>query len=148
MLNPETNTPSLVSIIKRAPIYDISTPNSKPPRAGTAMLNGERNDDFGVDGVCGGKETCGCIGVCSGLMNLGDRIVGCCGDDLVVSGEEEGWSGELHYLLDKVVSVGTAPGPNSSDHNVNTYNNWLRDIALSLLAPQTVRDCKDLQWKK
>ncbi|GJT57628.1 hypothetical protein Tco_0992682 [Tanacetum coccineum] len=31
--------------------------------------------------------------------------------------------GELHYLLDKVVSVGTAPGPNSSDHNVNTITN-------------------------
>ncbi|GJR67548.1 hypothetical protein Tco_0013613 [Tanacetum coccineum] len=30
---------------------------------------------------------------------------------------------ELHYLLDKVVSVGTAPGPNSSDHNVNTITN-------------------------
>ncbi|GJU13339.1 hypothetical protein Tco_1135735 [Tanacetum coccineum] len=27
---------------------------------------------------------------------------------------------ELHYLLDKVASVGTAPGPNSSDHNVKT----------------------------
>ncbi|GJX64171.1 hypothetical protein Tco_0298514 [Tanacetum coccineum] len=31
--------------------------------------------------------------------------------------------GELHNLLDKVVSVGTAPGPNSSDHNVNTITN-------------------------
>ncbi|GJT98082.1 hypothetical protein Tco_1093600 [Tanacetum coccineum] len=30
---------------------------------------------------------------------------------------------ELHYLLDKVVSVGTAPGPNSSDHNVNIIIN-------------------------
>ncbi|GJY06975.1 hypothetical protein Tco_0374029 [Tanacetum coccineum] len=30
---------------------------------------------------------------------------------------------ELHYLLGKVVSVGTAPGPNSSDHNVNTITN-------------------------
>ncbi|GJV89322.1 hypothetical protein Tco_1533260 [Tanacetum coccineum] len=30
---------------------------------------------------------------------------------------------ELHYLLDKVVSVGTAPGPNNSDHNVNTITN-------------------------
>ncbi|GJX20607.1 hypothetical protein Tco_0223284 [Tanacetum coccineum] len=33
------------------------------------------------------------------------------------------YDGELHYLLDKVVSVGTAPGPNSSDHNVNTITN-------------------------
>ncbi|GJX61919.1 hypothetical protein Tco_0294819 [Tanacetum coccineum] len=33
----------------------------------------------------------------------------------------KGW--ELHYLLDKVVSVGTAPGPNNSDHNVNTITN-------------------------
>ncbi|GJY82946.1 hypothetical protein Tco_0496322 [Tanacetum coccineum] len=32
-------------------------------------------------------------------------------------------SRELHNLLDKVVSVGTAPGPNSSDHNVNTITN-------------------------
>ncbi|GJS03422.1 hypothetical protein Tco_0319930 [Tanacetum coccineum] len=31
--------------------------------------------------------------------------------------------GELHNLLDKVVSVGTAPGPNNSDHNVNTITN-------------------------
>ncbi|GJZ64997.1 hypothetical protein Tco_0621693 [Tanacetum coccineum] len=30
---------------------------------------------------------------------------------------------ELHYLLDKGVSVGTAPVPNSSDHNVNTISN-------------------------
>ncbi|GKC17723.1 hypothetical protein Tco_1014505 [Tanacetum coccineum] len=42
--------------------------------------------------------------------------------------ERRGWrclSGlrGLHYLLDKVVSVGTAPGPNSSDHNVNTITN-------------------------
>ncbi|GJV50769.1 retrovirus-related pol polyprotein from transposon TNT 1-94 [Tanacetum coccineum] len=31
--------------------------------------------------------------------------------------------GELHSLLDKVVSVGAAPGPNSSVHNVNTITN-------------------------
>ncbi|GJX36733.1 retrovirus-related pol polyprotein from transposon TNT 1-94 [Tanacetum coccineum] len=31
--------------------------------------------------------------------------------------------GELHNLLDKAVSVGIAPGPNSSDHNVNTITN-------------------------
>ncbi|GJR17735.1 hypothetical protein Tco_0966262, partial [Tanacetum coccineum] len=31
--------------------------------------------------------------------------------------------GRLHYLLDKVVPAGTAPGPNSSDHNVNTITN-------------------------
>ncbi|GJY02525.1 reverse transcriptase domain-containing protein [Tanacetum coccineum] len=30
---------------------------------------------------------------------------------------------ELHNLFDKVVSVGTSPGPNSSDHNVNTITN-------------------------
>ncbi|GKF53506.1 hypothetical protein Tco_0160416, partial [Tanacetum coccineum] len=29
----------------------------------------------------------------------------------------------VDYLLDKVVSVGTAPRPNSSDHNVNTITN-------------------------
>ncbi|GJV87643.1 hypothetical protein Tco_1531581 [Tanacetum coccineum] len=33
------------------------------------------------------------------------------------------FKGRLHNLLDKVVSVGTAPGPNSSDHNVNTITN-------------------------
>ncbi|GJX91556.1 hypothetical protein Tco_0344882 [Tanacetum coccineum] len=46
-------------------------------------------------------------------------------------GIDEGGCGEvfisfkvgLHYLLAKVVSVGTAPGPNSSDHNVNTITN-------------------------
>ncbi|GJR48507.1 hypothetical protein Tco_1316610 [Tanacetum coccineum] len=33
------------------------------------------------------------------------------------------FKGELHYLLDKVVSVRTAPGPNNSDHNINTITN-------------------------
>ncbi|GKE22014.1 hypothetical protein Tco_1433526 [Tanacetum coccineum] len=36
-------------------------------------------------------------------------------------GDDNG--GELHNLLDKVVSVGTALGLNSSDHNVNTITN-------------------------
>ncbi|GJY78981.1 hypothetical protein Tco_0484782 [Tanacetum coccineum] len=33
--------------------------------------------------------------------------------------EEEGGRRELHYLLAKVVSVGSAPGTTASDHNVN-----------------------------
>ncbi|GJR30749.1 hypothetical protein Tco_1106981 [Tanacetum coccineum] len=49
--------------------------------------------------------------------------------------------GYITYWI-KFDNQSDAPGPNSSDHNVNT------DIALSLLAPQTVRDCKDLQWQK
>ncbi|GJR69281.1 hypothetical protein Tco_0015346 [Tanacetum coccineum] len=44
------------------------------------------------------------------------------GGDVVAGGGRVA-GGELHYLLDKVVSVGTAPGPNSSDHNVNTITN-------------------------
>ncbi|GJS88863.1 hypothetical protein Tco_0771499 [Tanacetum coccineum] len=47
------------------------------------------------------------------------------GGDGSSGGEDEvGWW-ELHYLLDKVVPAGTAPGPNSSDHNINNYTTGL-----------------------
>nr|GEY92523.1 hypothetical protein [Tanacetum cinerariifolium] len=32
--------------------------------------------------------------------------------------------GGLHYLLDKVVQAGTAPGPNNSNLKDNNYNKW------------------------
>ncbi|GJX05173.1 hypothetical protein Tco_0191089 [Tanacetum coccineum] len=54
---------------------------------------------------------------------------------------------ELHNLLDKVVSVGTAPGPNSSDHNVNTITNG-DGICTQVCFSTTVRGCKDLQLQK
>ncbi|GKB07521.1 hypothetical protein Tco_0835805 [Tanacetum coccineum] len=44
------------------------------------------------------------------------------GESLIIvkTSKRTGTIRELHYLLDKVASVGTAPGPNSSDHNVKT----------------------------
>ncbi|GJZ11377.1 hypothetical protein Tco_0546136 [Tanacetum coccineum] len=67
---------------------------------------------------------------------------GCRGEDddeMMVTMVEIGWWGVtmvrrlrrwclsrlrgLHYLLDKVVPAGTAPGPNNSDHNFNTITN-------------------------
>ncbi|GKA03805.1 hypothetical protein Tco_0676586 [Tanacetum coccineum] len=58
-------------------------------------------------------------GGCRGDDDDGGGGVGGAYDD----DDDGGGCGELHYLLDKVVSVGTAPGPNSSDHNVNTITN-------------------------
>ncbi|GKE60440.1 hypothetical protein Tco_1510807 [Tanacetum coccineum] len=36
---------------------------------------------------------------------------------------DDGDDDRLHQQLEKVVSVGTAPGPNNSDHNDNTITN-------------------------
>ncbi|GJR97876.1 hypothetical protein Tco_0270050 [Tanacetum coccineum] len=58
-------------------------------------------------------------GAMVGGMMMMMMVVGCRG----TAASREGGRWELHYLLDKVVSVGTAPGPNSSDHNVNTIAN-------------------------
>ncbi|GJT93738.1 hypothetical protein Tco_1082583 [Tanacetum coccineum] len=58
-------------------------------------------------------------------VNLGcfglSLVSAICNIRSLITDEAKGW--ELHNLLDKVVSVGTAPGPNSSDHNVNTITN-------------------------
>ncbi|GJS50900.1 hypothetical protein Tco_0624262 [Tanacetum coccineum] len=88
MLNPETNTPSLVSIIKRTPIYDISTPNSKPPRAGTAM-----DDDGGVDGVAVVRIAAGVDGVVWLMIRGVDD--GCRGDDVGCRGDDGGVVGSF-----------------------------------------------------
>ncbi|GJY58228.1 hypothetical protein Tco_0458120 [Tanacetum coccineum] len=46
-------------------------------------------------------------------------LLSVCSDDS--QSTDFGWG--LHYLLDKVVPAGTAPGLNSSDHNVNPITN-------------------------
>ncbi|GJY78060.1 DUF4219 domain-containing protein [Tanacetum coccineum] len=50
---------------------------------------------------------------------------------------------ELHYLLDKVVSVGTAPGPNSSDHNVNTITMVMGYFTQSVSSTDSNSQAKD-----
>ncbi|GJX24661.1 hypothetical protein Tco_0230957 [Tanacetum coccineum] len=59
---------------------------------------------------------CGCCGVV---------VSWACGGGIIGSGGRGVYLvyGELHYLLDKVVQAGTALGPNSNDHNVNTITN-------------------------
>ncbi|GJW12118.1 hypothetical protein Tco_1577945 [Tanacetum coccineum] len=58
--------------------------------------------------------------------NAAEVVRGCSGrgdgDGGVAVGGDVGVVG-LHYLLAKVVPAGTAPGPNNSDHNVNTITN-------------------------
>ncbi|GJU42583.1 hypothetical protein Tco_1195540 [Tanacetum coccineum] len=73
------------------------------------ILNGMSDPLFDIyQNVKSSKELWDSLEATSGMLNIRRRYI----------------IGSIaHYLLDKVVSVGTAPGPNSSDHNVSTITN-------------------------